>query len=73
MDRVLEASSIKAPSTRDTKHGFDRLIDLARAEVVAVAKHGRPVAVMAMEQFDQPKLLESVHVNSRPTTTREAE
>jgi len=36
---------------KEAKYGFGRLIDLARAEPVAVAKHGRPVAaVMALEQ-----------------------
>ena len=29
-------------TAKDTKYGFGRLIDLARAEPVAVAKHGRP-------------------------------
>ena len=40
--------------------GFGRLIDLARAELVAVAKHGRPVVVvMAVEDFERLKALES--------------
>ena len=38
------------------KNGFDRLIDLARATPVAVAKHGRPVVVvMAVEEFERLK------------------
>ena len=32
-------------SAKDAKYGFGRLIDLARAEPVAVAKHGRTVVV----------------------------
>ena len=36
-----------------------RLIDLARAEPVAVAKHGRPViVVMAVEEFERLNRIE---------------
>ena len=46
-------------SAKDAKYGFGRLIDLARAEPVAVAKHGRPViVVMAVEEFERLKALE---------------
>ena len=39
---------------RDANYGFGRLIDLARAAPVAVAKHGRPVVVvMAVEEFER--------------------
>ena len=38
----------------DAKYGFGRLIDLARAAPVVVAKHGRPVVVvMAVEEFER--------------------
>ena len=41
---------MKSISAKDAKYGFGRLIDLARAEPVVVAKHGRPVVVvMAIE------------------------
>ena len=44
---------MKALTAKDAKYGFGRLIDLARAEPVAVAKHGRPVlVVMAVEEFE---------------------
>ena len=46
MDRALVASRMKTLSAKDTKFGFGWLIDLARAEPVAVAKHGRPVVVV---------------------------
>ena len=43
-------------SAKDAKYGFGRLIDLARAEPVAVAKHGRPVVVvMAVEEYERLK------------------
>ena len=51
---------MKSVSARDAKYGFGRLIDLARAEPVTVAKHGRPfVVVMAVEEFERLKELES--------------
>lgn len=35
----------------DAKYGFGRLMDLARAEPVTIAKHGRPVVVvMSVEE-----------------------
>jgi prevent-host-death family protein len=41
-------------SARDAKNGFGRLIDIARAEPVAIEKHGRPVVVvLAMEEFER--------------------
>ena len=51
---------MKALTTKDAKCGFGRLIDLARAKSVAVAKHGHPVAVvMAVEDFERLQALES--------------
>ena len=52
---------MKALTAKDAKCGFGRLIDLARAEPVAIAKHGRPVVVvvMAVEDFEWLKALES--------------
>ncbi|MHA7857807.1 MAG: type II toxin-antitoxin system Phd/YefM family antitoxin [Henriciella sp.] len=47
-------------SAKDAKYSFGRLIDLARAEPVAVSKHGRAVVVvMAIEEYDRLKTLES--------------
>jgi len=41
-------------SAKDAKYGFGRLIDLACAEPVVVAKHGRPVVVvMAVEEYER--------------------
>lgn len=46
-------------SAKDAKYGFGRLIDLARVEPVAVAKHGRPVVVvMAVEEYDRLRGIE---------------
>ena len=65
---------MKTLSAKDAKYGFGRLIDLARAEPVAVAKHGRPVVVvMAVEEYERLKVLETGHVDSRPSTARKAE
>jgi hypothetical protein len=42
---------MKMLTTKDAKYGFGRLIDFARTEPVAGAKHGRLV-VMAIEEFE---------------------
>jgi prevent-host-death family protein len=56
-------------SAKDAKYGFGRLIDLARAELVVVEKHGRPVVVvMAVEEFERLKVMESDHRAQMPTT-----
>lgn len=40
-------------SARDAKNRFGHLIDTARAEPVAIKKHGRPVAViLSVEAYD---------------------
>jgi prevent-host-death family protein len=50
---------MKTLTAKDAKYGFGRLIDLARAEPVLIAKHGRPVVVvMAVEEFERLKALE---------------
>ena len=50
-------------SAKDAKKGFGRLIDLARAEPVAVAKHGRTVVVvLAIEECERLKALDA-HAN----------
>jgi prevent-host-death family protein len=42
-------------SARDAKNSFGMLIDTARAEPVALEKHGRTfVVVMSVEEFAQP-------------------
>ena len=41
-------------SARDTKNSFGRLIDLARAEPVAIEKYGRSdVVVIAVEEYER--------------------
>jgi prevent-host-death family protein len=47
-------------SAKDAKYGFGRLIDLARAEPVAVSKHGRTVVVvLSIEEYEKLKALEA--------------
>lgn len=56
-------------SAKDAKYGFGRLIDLARSEPVVVEKHGRPViVVMAVEEFERLKAVESEHRAQSPAT-----
>jgi len=46
-------------SAKDAKYGFGRLIDLARAAPVTVAKYGRPVVVvLSVEEYDRLKALD---------------
>ena len=61
-------------SAKDAKYGFGRLIDLARAEPVAVAKHGRPVVVvMAIEEYERLKGIEMGRLDGLPSTNGMAE
>ena len=47
-------------SAKDAKYGFGRLIDLARAGPVAVAKHGRRVVVvLSVEEYERLKSLDA--------------
>ncbi|WP_448784985.1 type II toxin-antitoxin system Phd/YefM family antitoxin [Brucella intermedia] len=51
-------------SAKDAKYEFGRLIDLARAEPVAVTKHGRAVVVViAVEEYERLKDNEMVKSN----------
>ena len=53
-------------SAKEAKYGFGRLIDLARAEPVAVTKHGWPVVVMlSIEQYEGLKALESASAGEK--------
>lgn len=53
-------------TAKDAKYGFGRLIDLARATPVAVAKHGRPVVVvLATEEYERLKVLEKTVPGSK--------
>ncbi len=59
---------MKTMSARDAKNAFGMMIDTARAEPVAIEKHGRKVVVvMAVEEYDRLKALE---VPSRRNTKR---
>lgn len=56
----MTGSPMQTLSAKDAKYGFGRLIDLARADPVAVAKHGRPVVVvMAIEEYQRLKALDA--------------
>jgi len=47
---------MKTMSARDAKNAFGLLLDTARAEPVAVEKHGRPVVVvLSVEEFERMK------------------
>ena len=44
---------MKTLSAKDAKYSFGRLIDLARAELMAVAKRGRTVVVVVVDQYER--------------------
>jgi prevent-host-death family protein len=57
---INPGSRMQTLTAKDAKYGFGRLIDLARAEPVAVAKHGRTVVVvLAIEEYERLKAIES--------------
>ena len=57
-------------SAKDAKYEFGRLIDLARAEPVAVTKHGRAVVVViAVEEYERLKDIEMDKENCRSGKT----
>jgi len=51
-------------NTRDAKYGFGAPIDLAQAVPVAVAKHGRNVVVLAVEEYERLKALDKPGISS---------
>ena len=57
---VMDGGPMQTLSAKDAKYGFGRLIDLARAEPVTVAKHGRPVVVvLSVEEYERLKSLDA--------------
>lgn len=61
---------MRTMSATDAKYGLGRLIDMARAEPVVIAKHGRSVVVvLAIEEFERLKGIEAGKVTS-PTSKR---
>lgn len=61
-------------SAKDAKYGFGRLIDLARAEPVAVAKHGRTVVVvLAVEEYERLKAVEAGAAHKAPGSAQSEE
>ena len=54
---------MKALTAKRAQYGSEQPIDLARAEPVMIAKHGRPVVVvMAVEEYER---LKSKHASKR--------
>ena len=55
-------------SARDAKNGFGRMIDIARAEPVAIEKHGRPVVVVvAVEEYERLTAGKTTAIPPSPT------
>ncbi len=57
-------------SAKDAKYGFGRLIDLARAAPVTVAKYGRPVVVViSVEEYERLTALDTARADSETGRT----
>ncbi len=57
---------MKTMSARDAKNAFGMLIDNARAEPVAIEKHGRKVVVVvAVEEYERLKACENAPAASK--------
>ena len=60
---------MKTLRAKHVRYGFDRLINLGRAEPVEVAKHPRPfVVVMAVQECERLKVVDIGDLDSRPNT-----
>jgi prevent-host-death family protein len=58
-------------SARDAKNSFGRLIDLARAEPVAIEKYGRAVViVLAIEEYERLSKRAARHHSAAKITKR---
>ena len=65
---------MQSMSAKEAKYGFGRLIDLARAAPVLVAKHGRPVVVvMSVEEYAKLKSHEVVGDSINIATSKTAD
>ena len=70
--KPTKASLMKTLTATDAKYGFGRLMDLARAEPVTIAKHGRPVVVMmSVEEYERRKEVEARMKTERLDQTTE--
>jgi len=61
IERAPVEGRMQILTAKDAKYGFGRLIDLACAEPVAVAKHGRTVVVvLSIEEYERLKALDAL-------------
>ena len=65
---------MRSITSADAKNNFGELIDLARAAPITVTKYDRPVVVvMAAEEYERLKALETGHTDNRPSRTKKAQ
>ena len=57
-------SWIRFLTAKDAKHGFGRLINLARPEPVMIAKHGRHGWCRSMDLFCGPKPISKMKIEA---------
>lgn len=57
---------MQSMSARDAKNSFGKLIDIARAEPVAIEKHGRAVVVvLSIEAYERLQSLQNMTDEAR--------
>ncbi|MES2245557.1 type II toxin-antitoxin system Phd/YefM family antitoxin [Variovorax gossypii] len=65
---------MQSMSARDAKNSFGKLIDMARAEPVAIEKHGRTVVVvLSIESYELLRAANAGHVSADSTNMEQAE
>jgi prevent-host-death family protein len=63
---------MKTMSAKDAKNAFGMLIDSARAEPVAIEKHGRKVVVvLAVEEFERLRALQQTGIGEGNNAKKE--
>lgn len=61
-------AAMQSMSARDAKNSFGKLIDMARAEPVAIEKHGRAVVVvLSIESYELLRAAEGGHLSASST------
>lgn len=62
---------MQSMSARDAKNSFGKLIDIARAEPVAIEKHGRAVVVvLSIEAYERLQFVRETPAEATPVVSQ---
>lgn len=65
---------MQSMSARDAKNSFGKLIDIARAEPVAIEKHGRAVVVvLSIEAYERLQFARETPTEAKPIDSRDGD